>query len=209
MSVLGGQSRDCKLTVLGDPSVGKTTLIHSFVNDEYRPDFKPTLGTDISTKYLSIDGQQITVTIWDTAGTERFKSLSQNFYRGSQACILVADLTNYESFTGLTLWHQDIYGALPAEEVSTFPFVILANKSDLTDERKVSPEQVKSFGEKIQCETFEVSAKNRDGVDGAFHFILKKYLENLRINPVRLEPNPIDISGSNAEENSGCCVYKK
>ena len=207
MTVLGGQSRDCKLTVLGDSSVGKTTLIHSFVNDEYRPDFKPTLGTDISTKYLTIDGQQITVTIWDTAGTERFKSLSQNFYRGSQACILVADLTNIESFKNLKLWHQDIYGALPAEEVSTFPFVILANKSDLTDQRKVSPEQVKNFGEIIQCETFEVSAKNRDNVDDAFEFILKKYLENLRINPVRLEPNSIDIYGNNDNQNGGGCCH--
>lgn len=207
MTNFSGPSRDCKLTVLGDSSVGKTTLIHNFVNDEYRPDFKPTLGTDISTIYVPVDEQQILVTIWDTAGTELFNSISRSFYRGSQACVLVADLTNIESFNNLKQWHQDITEAITsAEDVSTFPFVIMANKADLTDRRVVSADQVKHFGEIFQCDTFEVSAKNGDNVENAFKCVLKKYLVNLRISPVKLDYNPIDIAKNNNNSDShGCC----
>ena len=208
MTAYSGPSCDCKLTVLGDSSVGKTTLIHNFVNDEYRPDFKPTLGTDISTIYVSVDEQQILVTIWDTAGTELFNSLSKRFYRGSQACVLVADLTNIETFNNLKHWQTDISEMLSPEEVATFPFVLLANKADLKDKRTVSAEQVKHFGEVLQCNTFEVSAKNGDNVEDEFKCVLKKYLENLRISPVKLENNPIDIENNNNNKKEGgseCC----
>ncbi|OHT04098.1 GTP-binding protein yptV5 [Tritrichomonas foetus] len=197
-------TRSCKLTILGDSSVGKTTLIHSFVNDEFRADFKATLGTDLSNKYITVDDQQIQTMIWDTAGTERFQSVGQQFYRGSEACILVADLTNIETFKHLEKWRDALISVVPDEDIAHFPFVIFANKADLVESREVSPEQVKSFGQKFGCETFEVSAKNGQNVELGFITVLRKYLENLRVISIPIYNSPsVDINSG--QKNNSCC----
>ena len=201
---MSAATRMCKLTVLGDSSVGKTTLIHSFVNDEFRADFKATLGTDLSTKYVTVDDQIIQTMIWDTAGTERFQSVGQQFYRGSEACILVADLTNLETFNHLESWRDALISVIQSDGIENFPFVLFANKADLEQERRVSPEEVKAFGEKLKCKVFEVSAKTGQNVEKGFVEVLRKYLENLKVIQIPLFPTPVDLkNGSNNHKN--CC----
>ena len=96
-----------KVLFLGDCSVGKTSLIHRYVNKTVSQNYKPTIGADFHNKTIHIvdqsDGltKNITLQLWDTAGQERFNSLSKAFYRGTECCMLVFDLTNRESFDNI------------------------------------------------------------------------------------------------------------
>ena len=83
-----------KIIILGDSGVGKTSLMNRLVNNKYSSSYKATIGADFMTKDVSIDDRLVTLQIWDTAGQERFQSLGTAFYRGSDVCVLVYDVTN-------------------------------------------------------------------------------------------------------------------
>merc|ERR1711988_1199237 len=91
-----------KVIILGDSSVGKTSLTNMYVNRKLNNQYKATIGADFLTKEVMVthngDQRLVTMQIWDTAGQERFQSLGVAFYRGADACILVFDLTSKKSF---------------------------------------------------------------------------------------------------------------
>merc|ERR1712072_69009 len=100
-----------KVIILGDSSVGKTSLMNQYVNRKFDNQYKATIGADFLTKEVSVDhnGDQrlVTMQIWDTAGQERFQSLGVAFYRGADACVLVYDLTAKKSFENLDTWRDE------------------------------------------------------------------------------------------------------
>ena len=83
-----------KIVILGDSSVGKTTLLQQYLNGKASGQSKPTIGADFSKKEILVDGAVVTLQIWDTAGQEKFQSLGYAFYRGADCCALVYDITN-------------------------------------------------------------------------------------------------------------------
>ena len=83
--------------------------------------------------------------IWDTAGTERYNSMGQNFYRSSEACILVFDLTVKDTFTNIDNWRKDFLSSLGPKDPDTFPFVLVGNKSDMKDDIKVNNEEIEAY----------------------------------------------------------------
>ena len=83
-----------KIVILGDSGVGKTTLLQQYVHNKLNANTKPTIGADFSKKEVEVDGQTVTLQIWDTAGQEKFQSLGFAFYRGADCCALCYDLTN-------------------------------------------------------------------------------------------------------------------
>ena len=95
-----------KIVIIGDSSVGKTTLLQQYVNGKATRNEMPTIGADFSKKEISIDNQVVTLQIWDTAGQEKFYSLGYAFYRGADCCVLVYDITNRKTFENLKKWKQ-------------------------------------------------------------------------------------------------------
>merc|ERR1719177_74289 len=94
-----------KIIILGDSGEGKTSILHKYVNNKFIEEHKATIGADFSTREITIDDSRlITLQIWDTAGQERFQSLGNAFYRGADACILVYDITDKESFDAIEEW---------------------------------------------------------------------------------------------------------
>lgn len=77
-----------KVIILGDSSVGKTSLMNQYVNRKFSNQYKATIGADFLTKELTVDDRTVTMQIWDTAGQERFQSLGVAFYRGADCCVL-------------------------------------------------------------------------------------------------------------------------
>merc|ERR1712023_422714 len=129
-----------KVIILGDSSVGKTSLMNMYVSRKFNNQYKATIGADFLTKEVMVthngDQRLVTMQIWDTAGQERFQSLGVAFYRGADACILVFDLTQKKSFDALTTWKEEfLIQSSPPGEPKAFPFVVLGNKSDLKDNR--------------------------------------------------------------------------
>jgi Ras-related protein Rab-7A len=166
-----------KLLLLGDAGVGKTSLLNQFVNREFTAQYKATIGSDFSSKQLDIDGKFITLQIWDTAGQERFQSLGPTFYRGTDCCILVYDVTRSESFQNISKWRSEFAGQLNLSNADDFPFLLLGNKSDLPS-KAVQPSAAREYAETNSGMVFyEVSAKTGDNVQTGFEAIVRKALE--------------------------------
>lgn len=122
----------CKVVVLGEVNVGKTSLISTFMNDgRYKAPTQSTVGTEFLSKEIRVDGTVVTLQVWDTAGQERFESIGYAFYRGANCCLLVCDLSNRESFTALDKWKRNFLNNASPSNPEKFPFLVVGNKSDL------------------------------------------------------------------------------
>ena len=88
-------------------SVGKTSLLNQFVKNQFSMQYKSTIGADFLTKECNIDGTIIQLQIWDTAGAERFNSMGPSFYRNSDCCILVYDVTDSKLFDSIENWRKE------------------------------------------------------------------------------------------------------
>ena len=133
-----------KVIVVGSVSVGKTAILERYVRGRYSKDHKATLGTGVHSKTLELDSAQIVMQIYDTAGQERFDSLVQTYYRGSDAAVIVYDVTDTRSLEAITTWHARLMKHVPRPD--GFPIIVLGNKTDKpAEEQQVSEEDGASF----------------------------------------------------------------
>lgn len=170
-------ARSCKVILLGDSGVGKTTLIHNFITHEFRADFKATLGADLSSKTFTVNGQLVDAQLWDTAGTERFRSMGASFYRGTDVCIFVYDITSPMSLEHLDSWKKELAESADFDDPDHFPFVVVANKSDLGARRQVSLDEGEAWAKSRGCPHFAVSAKTGQNVEEAFRKGIQLFIE--------------------------------
>merc|ERR1712031_82439 len=173
--------------ILGDSSVGKTSLMNMYVNRKFNNQYKATIGADFLTKEVLVnhngDQRLVTMQIWDTAGQERFQSLGVAFYRGADACILVFDVTSKKSFDALDTWRDEFLVQASPGDPEKFPFVVLGNKVDLKDQRVVTMKEAKQYciQRNITSESqpmyWETSAKTKECVDQAFYQVAQLALQ--------------------------------
>lgn len=97
-----------KVVLLGDPFVGKTSLISRFVKDAFKESYVNTVGAEFATKAIHHGRKEIRLNLWDTAGQERYRALTNMFFKDAQAAILVYDITNRQSFEGLKVWVEQV-----------------------------------------------------------------------------------------------------
>ncbi|XP_063287532.1 ras-related protein Rab-7a-like [Pelobates fuscus] len=176
-----------KLLLIGNAGVGKSALMHQYVNSRFSNHYRATIGADFFTKEVRIGEKLVTVQIWDTAGTERFQSLGAALYRGTDCCLLVFDVTSPTSFQALETWHKEFLVQAEPADPDGFPFVVIANKTDL-EERQVFRRQAQEWCNVYKAEYFETSAKEALNVDEAFLCATRLGLENQR------EPNNMQNS---------------
>jgi small GTP-binding protein len=161
-----------KCIVVGDGGVGKTALTIRFSKGFFTEDYKMTIGVDFHVKTISIDTEEegpikVKLQIWDTGGQERFSSIRPMYYRGSLGGLLIFDLTSYESFEHLPQWIEEVRANIKSE----IPLLLVGNKSDLINERAVSPEEITNFTEKFNLYYMETSAKTGEGVGDCFYIL--------------------------------------
>jgi small GTP-binding protein len=185
-----------KFVILGDHEVGKTSIIRRFVEKRYTSEYRATIGINILSHEFEFFGNQIGVTLWDIGAQKYFKRFRKSYYLGAQAAFLVFDLTNRESFDNILSWYDELKLFTPGEDI---PIVIVGNKSDLTEERKILYQEGAklannlSQSEKIKISYIETSALNGNNVEDAFnlisyHYVMKsKEIEENRRGDVLLE----------------------
>ncbi len=161
-----------KSIVVGDGGVGKTALTLRFSKGFFTEDYKMTIGVDFHVKTIMIETEdegslRVKLQIWDTGGQERFSSIRPMYYRGSLGALLIFDLTSYESFEHLPQWIEEVRSNIKND----VPFLLVGNKSDLLNERAISPEEINSFTEKFNLYYMETSAKTGEGVGDCFYIL--------------------------------------
>ena len=144
-----------KVLVLGESGVGKTMILRKLIQKPFDTKFRPTIGAD----FFTVEGEANTVLqLWDTAGQERFQSLGAAFYRGSDAVILVYDVTNKNSFQKLPFWQSE-FNTQVGKVVDNI--IVIGNKTDLSD-RQVTYEEGEKYAQSIGAMFLEMSAKETE-----------------------------------------------
>jgi len=148
-----------KICLLGDWGVGKSNLILRFVDDTFNPEHESTLGVDFKVKVIEVDNTPVKLKICDTAGQERFRTITSSFYRGSQGIIMLYDCSDKDTFNNLVQWMDEVKRYAP-ENVTA---IIVGNKCDKTD-KVVDSTTGKEFASSHNYLFFETSAKTGENV---------------------------------------------
>ncbi|NVM27648.1 MAG: GTP-binding protein [Candidatus Helarchaeota archaeon] len=158
-----------KVVVVGDGAVGKTTLILRYTEKRFRESYIPTIGVQWVVKTVDLGETNVKLILWDIAGQEKFKVMRSNFYDGADAVIIVFDVTNLISFDHVENWLKEVQ-----KFCGNVPYILLGNKIDLVEERKISPEIAESFTRKYDLPYFETSAKTGKNVIDMFKAVIEK-----------------------------------
>ncbi|NVM54233.1 MAG: GTP-binding protein [Candidatus Helarchaeota archaeon] len=168
-----------KLIVCGDPHVGKTSTILRFTDNAFRRTYIPTLGVNLSKKQIRYKDLNVKFVLWDIAGQSKFQTMRRPFYKGADGQLLVFDLTDLESFENITNWYKDIKTNLKGE----LRGLIIGNKNDLVDQRKVEEENIKKLSQKLDLEFFEISALTGENINEVFYKLAELIYERKNEKP--------------------------
>ena len=174
----------CKVILVGDSSVGKTTIISRYLN-LYNPNPISTTGASYSVKETIFENNiKISFEIWDTAGQEKYRSLNKIFYNNSNICFLVFDITERQSFNNiLNFWYKEVFEYNNNNYSSNnILFGVIANKIDLEKNINVKVDEIKNFSDKIGADFILASAKNGIGINEIFMKLGKKFIEQNQKN---------------------------
>ena len=162
-----------KIVLVGEAGVGKTSIISQFIDQIFQEDLQASTGGTFSSKTLILNnGKTIRFDIWDTAGEERYRSLTKLFYKDSNAAILVYDITRKESFDELkSYWANQIKELADSNII----LVVAANKSDLSEKEEVDEAEARKLAEELNAIYCTTSAKNSIGIDDLFLQIARKF----------------------------------
>ena len=163
-----------KALLLGDSNVGKTLLIGKFIDNEFSENTLNTIGLDLKCTSIIINNKKISLQIWDTAGQEKYKSMTTSYYRGVNIIFIVYDVTNQESFNHVKNWIADIDKFAKINVMK----VLVGNKIDLIDKRVISKEEGINLSKKYKIKFFETSAMLGEGVKEMFETICIDYTKN-------------------------------
>jgi len=196
-----------KLLIIGDSRVGKTSLLLNYVEKIFPEAHISTLGVEYKEKEIIKDNYIIRLQIWDTAGEERFRSITKSIYRNANGILFVCDITNRESFKNIKNWIKD------ADNVDKdIKGIIIGNKIDLDNERVVSVEDLEEIGKKYNMPFIETSAKTGMNVNKCFEVLIDELFKNKNADEIKeeyLRKNKNDLSIStkktNVKEKGGCC----
>jgi Ras-related protein Rab-8A len=180
-----------KILVIGDSGVGKSCLLLRFASDTFQPSYMPTIGIDFRVKDCELEGRKAKVQVWDTAGQDRFYSITRAYYRGAHGVMIVYDVTDPKSFRNVERWMRSL-DTHASESVNR---VLIANKSDVHDKRVIDTEKGRALAEKYGVKFFEVSAKSGDGVEDAFETLAVEIKHRV------LDSRSADTSDSSGDED--------
>ena len=158
-----------KIVVLGDISVGKTSILSRFRYGIFEPEYMPTLGIDFFSQNLFYEDKTIRLILWDTAGEERFRSLIPSYLKNADCIIIVFDITNKDSFNSLNKWLTDSKNNASEGTI----YIICGNKSDLKEKRTVNENEIDEYIKKNELIYVECSAKNGEGIKDLFNTVAK------------------------------------
>jgi len=174
-----------RLVVVGVGGVGKSRLTIQYIADRFIEEYDPTLE-DSYRKQVRVEGEECILDIFDTAGQDDFSAIRDQYYRTGDGFLCVYAITLQSSFEDVTEFHDAI---LRVKDCDTIPFVLIGNKCDLEDERKISKEEGQQLATELGCKFMEASAKRKINVDEMFTELVKEIMAFRRKQPQTNNPN--------------------
>ena len=206
------ESLKLKIVIIGDAGVGKTSMIQQFVNRKFDKRYEETIGVEFQVKTFKINDTITKIEIWDTAGSERFASITKNYYRGAQGVLIVYDVTNKSSFDKVESWYNEIKNCTNQDEIA---ILLIGNKCDLDDLRTISNNMLVNLGKNLGIGVMETSAKEFVNINEAFYLLIKeiyskisKNLGNSMFKNDIKEGMILNVENTNKNEKGGCCGKK-
>ena len=187
-------SSDTKVILVGDISVGKSSLLMQFEKQQFDEKVEPTIGANFITRLIETSHGPINLMVWDTAGQERYRALIPMYSRNAAAALLVIDVSCPQSFESIDLWHATI----KQNCLKNCKIYLVANKIDL--ECRVPLDKVEDWARQNGCEFFKTSARDRSTVDPVF----MKVAEDLASDKAKPQRQAVPIAKPRTEQNS-CC----
>lgn len=192
-----------KILIIGNSGVGKSALLECYMSGIFDPYLQSTLGIEFKFKDIPIDGKLVRMQLHDTAGQERFRSITSSYYRNAQGIILVYDVTNKQSFTEIRTWYDNVKANCSG---SNIPILLVGNKVDQPN-RVVTPEEGRGLAESLEMDWAETSAKDALRVNKAFEVLGKRILKEM--SPTRPTEKPakpsVKLSTPKPTPNNSCC----
>ena len=191
-----------KIMVLGESKVGKTSLIKRYTKDQFGGVYLTTVGMDFQDKIIEIEDKKIRLQIWDTAGQERFRNVTKSYFQSSQGLVLVYDITDRESFEKLNFWVDNIKNFAPENA----KFILVGNKCDLANERKVSYEEGENYAKNLNIKFFEASARDGTNVNELFFYLANEIYQDNKLKGNNNSNNGVilRLAPSNNVKRFGC-----
>lgn len=166
--------RELKILLLGESSVGKTCILGKYKDKFFNMSTTNTVGVEFKRKQITYNNESVKLTIWDTAGTERFRTITKNFYKGANGIVLVYDVSNQSSFDKISYWFNEI----KENAKDSIPFILVGNKSDLDSESRVIKYYLgKALADKYNILFFETSASKNININEMFLAIVEQAIK--------------------------------
>ncbi|XP_025833391.1 ras-related protein Rab-23 isoform X2 [Agrilus planipennis] len=150
-------------------------MIQRYCKGIFTKDYKKTIGVDFLERQIGIDGEDVRLMLWDTAGQEEFDAITKAYYRGAQACVLTFSTVDRDSFEATHSWKLKV-----ENECGEIPTVIVQNKIDLLDQSVVNPEEAELLARALGCRLIRTSVKEDINVATVFRHLASRCLEELR-----------------------------
>ena len=207
-----------KIIFLGDQGVGKSSILNRFSQDKFEQEYQATIGLDFHSKNATINGANIRLLLYDTAGQEKFKSLIPMYIRDANIIIVVYDITIKDSFTHTSHWVNETKDLKREDAI----FVLVGNKIDLNDKRQVSTQEGQNYANEKEFIFFEVSARTGQGIhelfnNNIFPEMIKKFKivgdddNEYKSNEQKTdkdEMNGVKLDNTEKKKKKGCCGGK-
>ena len=157
-----------KIILIGDSSSGKTNIINRYISNKFVENSQPTIGVEMFSRDYLIDGDSIHAQIWDTAGQEKYNTLTSSYYKGAKGALVVYDVTQKATFDQVERYVNELKDN---SDKNVF-FALVGNKCDLEGNRMILKEEGEKLAQKLKIAFFEVSAKTGVGIENLFKYLI-------------------------------------
>ncbi len=162
-----------KIIIIGDLASGKTNILSKYLTNTFEPNSTPTIGVEMKVKDFKIKEDLVKAQFWDTAGQEKYDSLTTSYYKGAKGALIVYDITQKSSFDKI----ESLLKKLRDNSNKNVSVILVGNKCDLEDNREVLKEDGEELAKKLKIKFMEVSAKTGENLDKLFQNLIDEVYE--------------------------------